>query len=249
MPDSVLAAAERVVTLATAETSDLDSIRSALVALLNSAPLASRAERDGAVARLSEPIATVSLPHAAALAIGCGALVEQGADLDPMAQPTLSRLEEAVGAALLFVEACVAHKQEGVAPAGENEGQRGDAIALFGEQVGERMPKNLQAHWALDRLNSATLAVLSRSKALRRVVHGRAALVEQVKRLEALDAAPACLPEMLQVLDDEEVLVLHPGQQRGYQIVISGIGYNFQLHTLLAGALIGDPEHGWLQGD
>jgi hypothetical protein len=53
---------------------------------------------------------------------------------------------------------------------------------------------------------------------------------------------------LLQVLDDEELLVLDPALRRGYIVMISGIGDNFQLHTLLADALIGDPRHGWLPG-
>ena len=51
-----------------------------------------------------------------------------------------------------------------------------------------------------------------------------------------------------EVLDEEELLVLHPTQQRGYRVVLSGISDNFQLHLLLANALIGDPKEGWLEG-
>ena len=39
------------------------------------------------------------------------------------------------------------------------------------------------------------------------------------------------------VLDDEPLIVLDPGSGRGFQLTMSGIGDNFQLHTLLADRL------------
>ena len=54
---------------------------------------------------------------------------------------------------------------------------------------------------------------------------------------------------MLQVLDDEPLLVLHVEQRKGFDIRISGIANNFQLHTLLAGAIIGSPAKGMVTGE
>ncbi|MFB8123865.1 hypothetical protein ACFVG1_01320 [Streptomyces bacillaris] len=48
-----------------------------------------------------------------------------------------------------------------------------------------------------------------------------------------------CLSYALQVLDDEPLVVLHRPSATGYLLRLSGIGDNFQLHTLLADALIG----------
>ncbi|MEW9508397.1 hypothetical protein [Streptomyces bacillaris] len=48
-----------------------------------------------------------------------------------------------------------------------------------------------------------------------------------------------CLSYALQVLDDEPLVVLHRPTATGYLLRLSGIGDNFQLHTLLADALIG----------
>jgi hypothetical protein len=39
------------------------------------------------------------------------------------------------------------------------------------------------------------------------------------------------------VLDDEPLIVLDPGSGRGFQLTMSGIGDNYQLHTLLADRL------------
>ncbi len=39
------------------------------------------------------------------------------------------------------------------------------------------------------------------------------------------------------VLDDEPLIVLDPDSGRGFQLTMSGIGDNYQLHTLLANRL------------
>jgi hypothetical protein len=49
---------------------------------------------------------------------------------------------------------------------------------------------------------------------------------------------------LLLVLDNEELIVLHRPTGRGYRVTISGIGDNFQLHTLLAANLAGEESRG-----
>jgi hypothetical protein len=53
---------------------------------------------------------------------------------------------------------------------------------------------------------------------------------------------------LLLVLDDEPLVVLHRASGRGFRVTVSGIGDNFQLHTLLAAALVGDGSQGGLPG-
>ena len=43
-------------------------------------------------------------------------------------------------------------------------------------------------------------------------------------------------------------VVLDPAQGKGYRVRISGLADNFQLHTLLADALIGRFSNRWLRG-
>ena len=57
------------------------------------------------------------------------------------------------------------------------------------------------------------------------------------------------LPGLAQVLDDEPVVVIDDATGRGFRLTMSGIGDNFQLHTLLADRLIGDPARGLLAGE
>ena len=50
------------------------------------------------------------------------------------------------------------------------------------------------------------------------------------------------------VLDDEPLIVLDPASGRGFRLTISGVGDNFQLHTLIADKVIGAPEDGLIAG-
>lgn len=86
----------------------------------------------------------------------------------------------------------------------------------------------------------------------------RKALARNESLRERLTAATGATTELfdgshwlyglLMVLDDEKVIVLHRSSGRGYELTIGGIGDNFQLHTLLAAHLIGDPARGMLEG-
>ncbi|MFE2061978.1 hypothetical protein ACFXDH_06170 [Streptomyces sp. NPDC059467] len=55
--------------------------------------------------------------------------------------------------------------------------------------------------------------------------------------------------DLASVLDDEPLIVLDSATRRGFALTMSGVGDNFQLHTLLADRLIGDPSHGLLPGE
>jgi hypothetical protein len=67
------------------------------------------------------------------------------------------------------------------------------------------------------------------------------AIAATVPRAHWLDGLSA-------VLDDEPVVVIDHATGRGYRLSMSGVGDNFQLHTLLADQLIGDPGQGMVPG-
>ena len=73
-------------------------------------------------------------------------------------------------------------------------------------------------------------------------------MLRQAQALAELHDRAKFLVEMLRVLDDEDLLVLYPATGLGWKVRVRGISDNFQLHTLLADALIGDPEKGLLPG-
>ena len=68
----------------------------------------------------------------------------------------------------------------------------------------------------------------------------RGELTGLVRRLDALRPDMFCLAGLLDVLDDEPLIVVHRDQRRAFRLSISGVGDNFQLHTLIADALSRD---------
>jgi hypothetical protein len=154
----VLADARRAVEVISAPSAQPDDAQPALERMLRSAKQTDRAQLDAAVRVLAEAIPTVSLGRAAYLALGCGALVEQGADATPAAEPILFRTAEALAGALPFLEACRAAADAAGSPPSddEEEEEEGDkdsaAVERFGEQIAATMPDNARAfgslgHW------------------------------------------------------------------------------------------------------
>lgn len=177
---------------------------------------------------------------AAFIAIASGALVERGADPLLPADAILDRLETVAEGAHAFYEACVK------ANAFEVE-EEADSDEIM-KTIADEMP--LQAfQWAvLERVYVAPIALLSRSKILRQQTQSRRRLIALITPMSRDNVGAGWLEKMFAVLDDETLLVLHPQQGKGYRVRIEGIASNFDLHTLLAAALIGDPAEGWLEG-
>jgi hypothetical protein len=249
---SLVDKANNVIALITADQVDVTSAQDAAQELLDLGKRASVTERNEVIVRFSALIPEIRIGRAALLAVACGALVEQGAAFEPMAEPTLARFAGAVQRSIPFVEDCRALAASNRSPHdsdGDGDIDTEEAIQRFGQQVAERLPDAAQAMASLDWLTTATLAVLSRSKPLRRNLKANAALVGAIGRLQELGSELPCFHEMLALLDDVEIIVLHPAYQRGYLIRIAGIANNFQLHTLLADALIGDRAQEWLPGE
>jgi hypothetical protein len=71
------------------------------------------------------------------------------------------------------------------------------------------------------------------------VLDGAAALAEHLPRARRLHGL--CL-----VRDDEPLIVLDPSCGRGFRLTMTGVGDNFQLHTLLAARLMGPGRGGLL---
>lgn len=170
--------------------------------------------------------------RAGRVAMLCGALVEWGADPAPAVEPVLAGLRTAL---LALPEpsdrdADSARDTGGEEPAGDVASQPTDELAA-----------EVLSLWVLP-----AAALLQRSPAARHRVREDADLMARLSSPAAEDASwvvdAALLPEQ------ERMLVLHPATHRGFWIEVDGVADNFQLHTLLAGALIGDPADGLLPG-
>jgi hypothetical protein len=178
-------------------------------------------------------------------ALCCGGLVEHGAEADIALAPVLERLERVLPNAAAFVTAALAE----AAAAGETELDASEAAEQFGTQVAQRQPVLAWAWTTLDLFGRAAIAMLGRSKAGRQTARRDAALVAGLAQLASAQPIADWLSQVLAILDDEPLLVLYPEMRRGYRVIISGVADNFQLQTLLADALVGDPAAGWLAGE
>jgi hypothetical protein len=98
-------------------------------------------------------------------------------------------------------------------------------------------------------LATATLAVAMQLTPIRHQLAQDAAFVALCERDRQQSGAVQCLLELFQVLENESIIVLHPESGQGYSIIINGIGKNFELHTLLADAVLGDPAMGRIPGE
>ena len=85
-------------------------------------------------------------------------------------------------------------------------------------------------------LEKGAMACLSRSAELRATLPQKPVLLARIKRYQE---RYGFLGKMLNVLDDEPLVVLHPETTRGFRFTMSGIADNFQLHLLLHGKLAG----------
>ena len=83
----------------------------------------------------------------------------------------------------------------------------------------------------------------------RAVAGHRSEIAEAAARLG--DDVPGAhwLPGLARVLDDEPLIVIDRHGTHGFRLTMSGVGDNYQLHTLLADRVIGDPARGLVPGD
>jgi hypothetical protein len=209
---------------------------------------AAQAELDAGVVRLAEEARGKVNAFAATAAIfGCGLLIEDGADAAPVAPLVVEFARQAVAPAARFQRALTAAWAKAEAEGTELTQQSRQEIA---NQVGATFAPEEAALGNLFRfLSPPLLAVLLRGKAARKAARDLPGFVEDVREFRDFGKEPeALLTRVLEVLDDEELLVLHPCTRQGFRVAIAGITHNFQLHTLLADALVGDPGRGLLPG-
>jgi hypothetical protein len=196
-------------------------------------------------------------------AITGGALVECGAPSHALGEAILGRLPRLLADTERFQAACHAK----LPPLSEGEGASGghahdhshdhggdcshDATMPMGgrdvpipvvEKVAQGDFPGAMAFEALESWCLPAIACLTRDPALRSVARANQELCAQARATLGSDGF---LTLALEVLDDEPFLVLHPSTGQGYRLKISGVADNFQLHLLLAGALVPADDAAW----
>jgi hypothetical protein len=222
-----------------------EEIRTRLQELMQALFCVDRATRNRALAGLGRLIPEAGPGLAGELAQVCGSLVETGCDAGLAMDPVLHRLPDMLRSAERFLRACVN------APPGEGEaGEQGprELLERHSARMAESMPAEARAWDAAGPLCLGAIALLARSPEKRKQVRRDADLLERAQAVAGCNGAAGFLARMLQVLDDEELLVLSPEPKVGFRVRIGGVGDNFQLHTLLAGAVVGPVEDGLFPG-
>jgi hypothetical protein len=181
------------------------------------------AEQDAVLDGLAKAIRTLEIERASHAAFMAGSLVDIGANPEIAAPAVVERLVEILPDVRTFGDACRSR-------AGD------DAVTPeIQQQVADDHPEVVGGWNAFQNLPMAAISMISRSKELRSTLRKTPALRDELEKIDAQHF----LVMLLHVLDDEPLVVLHPELRQGYRMKISGISDNFQLHTLLADALIG----------
>jgi hypothetical protein len=195
---------------------------------MQAAGSASQQDLDEAAVIIVEGAAEV-VPRAGGwLAILAGALADEGARID--GSPVVERLSGIASGALAFAEAW---GEQPPAPDGKPSAEIFNRVRAV---LGERASIAMQCWFALPQFSTSSVTLLSRSVETRAAVEPVDPVVDQAAAYwEQLEY----VRDLRRVLDDEPILVLDRETRQGWMVRISGLGDNFQLHTLLGGALIG----------
>ncbi|GGR41701.1 hypothetical protein GCM10010497_51260 [Streptomyces cinereoruber] len=210
---------------------DADAAEDAFDRLTGTVGEARDAELHAAGPRLSAFLGEVPPGPRATVAVLVGACVERGADPVACAPALFAGAWDAFERAADF---CASWKEAGRGglPSHEGEGLEDADFERFGFEP-------VMAWQSLPQFEMACVAVLN-SPAVRRTAPGRAELRDAVARAAELSGEPfQYLVYALAVLDDEPFVAIDRATGAGFALRASGIGDNFQLHTLLADALIG----------
>lgn len=181
--------------------------------------------------RLAAVLEQVPPGPRAVVAVLVGACVERGADAERCAPGVLAGLRAALEGAAAFTEAWAATGGGPFpAPVGDEPGEDLVERAGFEATVG---------WWTLPRWEMAAVAMLNHP-GVRGALGSRGELLRLLGTVEQASGAEfTSLSHALLVLDDEPLVALHRASGTGYLLRFSGIGDTFQLHTLLADALVG----------
>ncbi|MEV0714210.1 hypothetical protein [Asanoa sp. NPDC050611] len=211
---------------------------------------AAPAELTEALVALRPALADVPLGNGAPLAALAAGLVEAGGD--PVA--ALDVLAERVAAGLEQAARFPALAGTDVAEPTDAESARAvvEQVAAAGGLDVDEASLVTQSWFTVEEWIPALLLPLQQKA-------GRAALPQRQRLVEAASVAPDRIGSahwllgLLLVLDDEPLVVVHRATGTVFTLTISGVGDNFQLHTLLADTLIGGghvpgtrPEPAWV---
>ncbi|NYI94375.1 hypothetical protein HNR12_000652 [Streptomonospora nanhaiensis] len=181
------------------------------------------------------------------LAVVAGALVEMGTDPGSCGIEVVRLLRSMGQGAAVFL---YAWERTGSGPPPEPDEVTSAAEERVSAELGESAPTATLCWWTIRRHGLAAKTMLSEASvrgAVRADAGLRAELVAIANQLRSALPEFDEVRELLRMAEATSALVLDRATGRGFRVFFDGIGDNFQLHTLLADALIG-PEGRGLPG-
>ncbi|NYH55108.1 hypothetical protein HNR06_004697 [Nocardiopsis arvandica] len=178
------------------------------------------------------------------LSVVAGALVEMGTDPGPTGVEVLHRLRTMGKGAIIFAHAW--ERTGGSAPP-DPDTITADAETRVATDLGPDAPGATMCWWTIRRHGLAAKTMLSEPSVrshLRRTPALHAELVAIANQLS--DPLPEFdeVRALLHMAEATSALVMDRHSGRAFRVLFDGIGDNFQLHTLLADALIGPQRQG-----
>ncbi|MFC4069874.1 hypothetical protein [Actinoplanes subglobosus] len=230
---------------------DEDASSTAMRGIIGSLDGAGPDELTEGVRRLLPAVRQVSIGNGGQLAQVAAGLTEAGADPFVLLDVLVERITDALEQAARFPVLAEKDGGEFEAPASQEEADAlMNRVARAAAQAGIEQEEGIrivESFFTVDEWIPSLLLPLQQ-KRVRQAFPGRERLAAAADAMSGhADAAP-WMYGLLQVLDDEPFLVIHRPAGRAFRLTVSGVGDNFQLHTLLAATLIGDPAHGLIDG-
>ncbi|GAA1388488.1 hypothetical protein GCM10009639_15050 [Kitasatospora putterlickiae] len=205
---------------------------------------AGEAESAAAGPRLAALLMDTPLFPRAYLAMMVGACVEGGADPAACADPVLAGLRESLAGALLLLDRWAGAGEDALPdPDRDDPGHAHARLTGPGRTDARQAHRAVAGWWTLDLWRRAAFALCTHA-AVRRAARADGVtevLTELIDRYRERSEQHDLkgLRHLAAALDDEPLLVLHRPSGTGYLLRMDGLTDNFQLHTLLAEALIG----------
>ena len=219
-----------------------------LRALTAAAHVASPSEQAPVAASMGEYIGTGGVQEAGLVALAGGAIVEHGGPIEPLADSIRARIPRVLAAAGRFVAAAEPAFSDAEEP---EEDPTPDSVWLgpvaiprdWVLELSARDPEAVAAYVGLDTWCQPLIAMATREGDLRELLAAdeglRAALrpvadaTPGARWLEALCLAPLA----------ETFVFVDARSGRVFELVVDGVAYNFELHSLLAAALAAPLGH------
>lgn len=173
------------------------------------------------------------------LLLALGAVVESGAPPE-LAWPAISHdLRDILDRATKYTQQCLDACDEFHIP---------DAVRDAGPEISKKNPKGAEAWEALASRCLSAVACLSRSSQLRKKEQASGAIIEATKGLYELVEEVTFLSQIIRLIDDVPLLVIHPESRRGFRLAMNDCATNVEMYVLAMDAIVGDPAKGFIKG-